>query len=76
MVLIAFVISILFGGGAGALAAFLIVRSKNKAQQQAVVGYPQQQGFAQQPQQFPQQGFPQQPQQGFGQPPQGLYPPQ
>ncbi|MER6991033.1 hypothetical protein ABT337_31355 [Saccharopolyspora hirsuta] len=77
MLLIALVISILFGGGAGALTAFLIVKNKTRAPQQPM-GYPPQQGFAQQPQQFQQQpGFPQQPpQQGYGQPPQGPYPPQ
>ncbi|MCI2417177.1 hypothetical protein MOQ72_07065 [Saccharopolyspora sp. K220] len=70
--LITLVISVLFGGGAGALTALLIVKSRSGARQPAA--YPQQ-GFApQSPQQYPPQQYP--PQQGFGQPPQGPYPPQ
>ncbi|MFI0468852.1 hypothetical protein ACH347_32650 [Saccharopolyspora sp. 5N102] len=60
--------SLIFGGGAGALTAMLILKSGSGAQRPAP--FPQQ-GFAPQP---PQQQFP--PQQGFGQPPQGPYPPQ
>ncbi|GAA4620596.1 hypothetical protein [Saccharopolyspora hordei] len=87
--IIALVLGVLLGGGAGALAAFLIVKSKRGAAPQPM-GYPQQ-GFAPQPQQFPPQpppgygqppqgppGYGQPPQgpQGYGQPPQGPYPPQ
>ncbi|TDD41792.1 hypothetical protein [Saccharopolyspora elongata] len=63
--------SLIFGGGAGALTAMLILKSGSSAQRPAP--FPQQ-GFAPQPMQPPQQQFP--PQQGFGQPPQGPYPPQ
>ncbi|MDA3625070.1 hypothetical protein OU415_06470 [Saccharopolyspora sp. WRP15-2] len=78
--LLAMLICLVLGAGGGALTAFLIVKSKLGAQAQPMAT--PQQGFAQQPQQYPPQpgygqppqGFPQQPpQQGFGQPP---YPPQ
>ncbi|MEV0705430.1 hypothetical protein AB0I53_47010 [Saccharopolyspora sp. NPDC050389] len=66
---ITLVISLVVGAGAGALTALLIVKNGNSAQRPAP--FPQQ-GFAPQPPQ--QQQYP--PQQGFGQPPQGPYPPQ
>ncbi len=70
---ITLVLSLLFGGGAGALTALLIVKNSNNAQRPAQ--FPPQ-GFAPQPpqQQYPPQHFP--PQQGYGQPPQGPQTPQ
>ncbi|WP_435830169.1 hypothetical protein [Saccharopolyspora shandongensis] len=63
---IALVGSLIFGGGAGALTAMLILKSGGAPRP---APFPQQ-GFAPpQPQQFP-------PQQGFEQPPQGSHPPQ
>ncbi|MGI8308562.1 hypothetical protein [Saccharopolyspora hattusasensis] len=82
--MITLVLSVLFGGGAGALTALLIGKNGNNAQRPAQFPPP---GFAPQPphQQYPPQQFPPQqqyppqhfpPQQGYGQPLQDPQPPQ